>query len=155
MIPISATKTKVENEVYRHKNATDEEFAAINAFYKQVLDEDKMLCNGSQRNLNAGVFTNGELHPEKEGVSCTSLAILKKNVHANADLLDKGPIYFQNTVKSQVMAHRRKELAQDGVEIWPATPRVNGEVPGKLREEERFCSELEAAACRSNAQLAW
>lgn len=68
MIPISANKTKVENEVYRHKSATDEEFAAINAFYKQVLDEDRVLCNESQKNLNAGVFVNGELHPDKERV---------------------------------------------------------------------------------------
>lgn len=69
MIPVSATKTKIENEVYRHKNAKDEEFDAIIAFYKQVLDEDKMLCNGAQENLNTGVFVNGELHPDKERVS--------------------------------------------------------------------------------------
>ena len=68
MIPISATKTKIENEIYRHKVATDEEFAAINAFYKQVLEEDKHMCNEAQKNLEAGVFVNGELHPEKERV---------------------------------------------------------------------------------------
>jgi hypothetical protein len=68
MIPISETKTKIENEVYRHHSANDEEFASIMAFYKQVLTEDKDLCNGTQRNLNAGVFLNGELHPEKEKV---------------------------------------------------------------------------------------
>lgn len=69
MIPISVNKTKIENEIYRHKIATDEEFVAINAFYKQVLEEDKHLCNEAQINLNAGVFVNGELHPEKEKVS--------------------------------------------------------------------------------------
>lgn len=68
MIPVSATKTRIENEVYRHHNAGDEEFAAINAFYKQVLEEDKQLCIGAQENLSAGVFINGELHPEKEKV---------------------------------------------------------------------------------------
>lgn len=68
MICHGPTKTKIQNEVYRHNSATDEQFDAIMAFYKQVLDEDKELCNGSQRNLNAGVFTNGELHPDKEGV---------------------------------------------------------------------------------------
>lgn len=69
MIPVTATTSKVENEVYRHKNATDEEFDKINAFYHQVLAEDKDLCDGSQRNVNAGVYVNGEFHPEKEKVS--------------------------------------------------------------------------------------
>lgn len=68
MIPAGPTKTRVENEVYRHKDASDEEFTAINAFYKQVLQEDKELCDGAQRNLDAGVFVNGELHPDKEKV---------------------------------------------------------------------------------------
>lgn len=72
MIPVTATTSKVENEVYRHKDATDAEFEAINAFYRQVLDEDKELCVGTQRNLDAGVFVNGELHPNKEKVRITS-----------------------------------------------------------------------------------
>lgn len=73
MIPVTATTSKVENEVYRHKNATDEEFEKINAFYHQVLAEDKVLCDGSQRNINAGVYVNGEYHPEKEKVSGATL----------------------------------------------------------------------------------
>lgn len=68
MIPVSATKTRIENEVYRSHNASDTEFAAINAFYKQVLEEDRKLCIGAQENLNAGVFISGELHPDKENV---------------------------------------------------------------------------------------
>lgn len=68
MIPVTATTSKIENEVYRHKNATDEEFAAITAFYTQVLEEDKELCEGAQQNLSTGIYTNGELHPEKEKV---------------------------------------------------------------------------------------
>ena len=82
MFPVSATKSKIECEVYRHQNAADEEFSNICAFYKQVLDEDKDLCEGSQKNLNAGVFTSGNLHPTKEKVSfraresCFGLAII-------------------------------------------------------------------------------
>lgn len=72
MIPVSATKSKIENEVYRHKDSTDKEFDDINAFYRQVLDEDKELCEGAQRNLGAGVFVNGELHPNKENVGVFS-----------------------------------------------------------------------------------
>lgn len=68
MIPVTATRSIIENEVYRHKNATDEEFANINAFYRQVLDEDKQLCEGAQQNLSSRVYINGELHPEKEKV---------------------------------------------------------------------------------------
>jgi hypothetical protein len=69
MLPITATTSKIEYEVYRHNNATDEQFESITAFYKQVLEEDKQLCNAAQINLNAGIFVNGELHPQKENVS--------------------------------------------------------------------------------------
>lgn len=75
MIPVTATTSKVENEVYRHRNATDEEFQKINAFYHQVLAEDKDLCDGSQRNINGGVYVNGEYHPEKEKVSGAPFAV--------------------------------------------------------------------------------
>lgn len=68
MVPVTATTSKIENEIYRHKDATDEEFAKINAFYHQVLEEDKELCDGAQRNINIGVYINGEFHPEKEKV---------------------------------------------------------------------------------------
>jgi hypothetical protein len=77
MIPVSATKSKVENEVYRHKDSTDKEFDDINAFYRQVLNEDKELCEGAQRNLGAGVFVNGELHPNKENVRIRFLQAVK------------------------------------------------------------------------------
>lgn len=73
MIPLSPTKSIIENEVYRHKNASDEEFDSITAFYRQVLEEDKQLCDGTQVNLNAGVYTGGELHPDKEKVRCPLL----------------------------------------------------------------------------------
>lgn len=68
MIPVSETTSIIENEVYRHKDATDEEFAKINDFYHQVLAEDKELCDGAQRNINGGVYVNGEYHPDKEKV---------------------------------------------------------------------------------------
>ena len=68
MVPTSPTTSKIENEVYRHKNAPDEEFANICDFYRQVLEEDKDLCEGAQRNMDANVFTSGELHPDKEKV---------------------------------------------------------------------------------------
>lgn len=67
-IPVSASQTKMEYEVYRHNDASDEDFNGIWEFFKQVLREDKDLCNAAQKNLNAGIFLNGELHPRVEKV---------------------------------------------------------------------------------------
>jgi len=68
MLPLTATTSKIEFEVYRHKNATDDQFANMNIFYETIMEEDKHLCNAAQANLSAGVFVNGELHPDKEKV---------------------------------------------------------------------------------------
>ncbi len=95
--PTSPTKCVMRYEVYRNKDATDEQFTTISDMYKRIMSEDKYLCTHSQKNLNAGIFVNGELHPEME----------------------KGPIHFQSTVRDIVTAHHKKELAS-GHEIWPA-----------------------------------
>jgi hypothetical protein len=84
-------------EVYRHKDATDEAFNLISDMYKRIMSEDKYLCVYSQKNLNAGVFVNGQLHPEME----------------------KGPLHFQKTVRGVVTGHFAKEKTV-GHEIWPA-----------------------------------
>jgi hypothetical protein len=65
---MSAGKTLMEYDVFRHNNTDDENFKRINEFFKQVLQEDKDLCNGTQKNLEGGIFINGQLHPEKEKV---------------------------------------------------------------------------------------
>lgn len=54
--------------MYRHNSASDKDFQEITSFYRQVLKEDKDLCNAAQRNLDAGIFVTGQLHPEKEKV---------------------------------------------------------------------------------------
>ncbi|KAG9699794.1 Rieske 2Fe-2S family protein, partial [Aureobasidium melanogenum] len=133
MFPVTATTSKIEYEVFRHTNAGDEEFKAINDFYVQVLNEDKELCEAAQQNLSAGVFVNGELHPEKE----------------------KGPLCFQKDVREMVMEHRKKEEEQGGEAIWPAIPKASSSV--KQKEEEHFVSKLdEAAGCiSSRVDLAW
>ncbi|KAK1453373.1 Rieske domain-containing protein [Colletotrichum melonis] len=155
MIPISATKTRIENEVYRSHESTDAEFAAINAFYKQVLEEDRELCIGAQENLSAGVFISGELHPEKERVRQGTLDALPA-LQSDTDTFAQGPIHFQNTVREEVMKHRQRELEQGGREIWPATPNLLGQTgTGKLNEDEAFCSELEKANCGGREELAW
>lgn len=100
--PVGPTKSVMRYEVYRHKNATDEDFNLISNMYKRIMSEDKYLCMHSQKNLNAGVFVNGELHPEME----------------------MGPLHFQKTVREVVTEHRRKEEAV-GHEIWPARERAS------------------------------
>lgn len=58
----------MEYEVYRGIEAPTEDFIWISDFFKQVLREDKDLCNAAQKNLEVGIFTNGELHPQAEKV---------------------------------------------------------------------------------------
>jgi hypothetical protein len=120
-VPTSATTCSMEYEVYRHVDASDEDFEYIDSFFKRVLDEDKHLCNNAQKNLNAGVFINGELHPQ----------------------LESAPLYFQNVVRRLVTEHRKTEEAK-GEEIWPtrrSIPPSQG-----TEEDEAFCSGL---ACDS------
>jgi hypothetical protein len=54
------------------------------------------------------------------------------------------------------MEHRRREVAQDGQQIWPAMPKVVGDMmTSKLQEEEMLCSELERESCAARSELAW
>ncbi|RMZ43337.1 hypothetical protein AFCA_009356 [Aspergillus flavus] len=126
-LPVSATQTRMEYDVYRHNNASNEDFTYIDEFFKQVLREDKDLCNAAQKNLNAGVFVNGELHPRAE----------------------KGPLYFQKTVRELVFDHRKRE-EEAGKDIWPAVPQY--EASDKLQEEIKFCEGLE---CSGDGSLEW
>ncbi|KAH6884859.1 Rieske [2Fe-2S] iron-sulfur domain-containing protein [Thelonectria olida] len=111
-------------------NATDEDFNGISDFFKQVLKEDKDLCNAAQKNLNAGIFTNGELHPRVE----------------------KGPLFFQELTRELVMSHRKEEEAV-GKDIWPATPKQL--VTDKNQEEIDFCNGLECNNGQGIPELAW
>ena len=115
-VPTSATTSSMEYEVYRHVDATDAEFTYIDQFFKQVLHEDKALCNAAQKNLNAGIFVNGQLHPD----------------------LESAPIFFQSTVKRLLTSHRAEEN-EIGHDIWPARQRMPG---AKAAEEDDFCKGL-------------
>ena len=84
-------------EVYKRIGCDQADFDRINAIFKRIMSEDKWLCNQAQKNLNGGVFVNGELHPRKE----------------------KGPIYFQQRLREIVYGHRKQEEAAHD-EIWPA-----------------------------------
>lgn len=117
-VPSSPTTCEMRYEVYRNKSSSDEDFDRINQIYKRVMSEDKYLCIEAQKNINTGVFVNGELHPKME----------------------KGPLFFQAAVRDIVQAHhKREELV--GQEIWPARQTL----PGKAqvsREDEDFAAKV-------------
>lgn len=127
--PTSPTTTAVRYEVYRNRYSTEEQFQKINQMYKRVMTEDKELCLFAQRNLNAGIFVNGEMHPKME----------------------KGPLYFQKMVRETVVDHHKREQAA-GREIWPA--RQSLPIDAEISEKDvEFCSGL---ACQTNQEgLAW
>ncbi|KAH8109535.1 ISP domain-containing protein [Phellopilus nigrolimitatus] len=58
-VPISATKTRMEYDVYRRKTVPYEELREFMKFYEQVEQEDYDLCVATQRGLNAGVYSQG------------------------------------------------------------------------------------------------
>jgi hypothetical protein len=66
--PISPKQTKIEDKVCGNSIASDEDFNNISDCFKHILKKDKDLCNAAQKNLNAGVSVNGELHPWVEMV---------------------------------------------------------------------------------------
>lgn len=113
--PTSPTQCVMRYEVYRHKDATDEAFNVISDMYKRIMSEDKYLCVHSQKNLNAGVFVNGQLHPEME----------------------KGPLHFQKTVREVVTEHYGKEQAV-GHQIWPAKHALAEEEVEQEKDEVTF-----------------
>ncbi|POS81288.1 cytochrome P450 oxidoreductase [Diaporthe helianthi] len=126
-IPVSATQTQMEYEFYRHKDATDEQFTYVTETFKQILREDKDLCNAAQKNLNGSVFINGELHPTAE----------------------KGPLYFQKVTRELIKSHHERE-AQLSREIWPATPKYK--LAENTQEDMEFCDKIK---CSASEQLAW
>ncbi|QLI74007.1 Carnitine monooxygenase oxygenase subunit [Metarhizium brunneum] len=130
-VPMSATQTHMEYEVYRHDDATDAEFTEISDFFKTIMREDKNLCNGAQKNLNSGIFLHGELHPRVE----------------------KGPLFFQKLTRDLVTTHHEAEEAA-GAEIRPAVPKHR--VTATVQADMDLCSRLECESSRkANCELAW
>lgn len=111
----------MQYQVFRHKNATDQDFTKIDAIFKQVLREDKDLCNAAQKNLNAGVYVSGQLNAKSE----------------------KGTLYVQTKVREILKEHFEKERAL-GREIWPAS-QVTGSLDD-VEQGEAFCEQVECAA---------
>lgn len=126
-MPNSPTTTTVYYEVYRNKHSSEEDFQNINQIYKRIMTEDKVLCNLAQKNLNAGVFVNGELHPH----------------------LEKGPLYFQKMCRDVVTEwHKKEQLAKQ--ELWPARQETKS---GVSQKDVDFCNGLSCSS--TNEALVW
>jgi hypothetical protein len=119
----------MEYEVYRHKDASDKDFKTIDEMFKRILAEDKWLCSNAQKNLNAGVFVNGEMHPKME----------------------QGPLYFQHRIRDILGEHHLLEKTA-GREINPAQQLVS-DGSKETEEDMSLCSGL---ACGKNGDaLEW
>jgi len=122
--PVSATKSTMRYEVYRNKNSSDEDFTIISDMYKRIMSEDKWLCANAQKNIQRGVFVNGEMHPKME----------------------QGPLFFQKLVREHVTAHYEKEVAAEE-EIWPARQSLP-QSADVTKKDISFCSAVDC--CQLN-----
>ena len=115
-------------EVYRNKNSSHEDFELIDGMYKRIMSEDKVLCANAQKNLNTGVFINGEMHPSME----------------------QGPLYFQKLVREVLQQHHKREREADS-EIWPAKQTLpNAAVAAE--QDRQFCSAVDC--CSKDTRIA-
>ena len=129
-VPNGTGSSSMQYQVFRNKNSTDEEFDLVNQIYKRIMSEDKYLCDLAQKNLNAGVFINGEMHPRME----------------------KGPLYFQKIVRDTVTAHHKREQAAKQ-EVWPARQTLPSSATVSKKDID-FCAGL--ASCQTIPQgLDW
>lgn len=124
-VPSAPGKSTMRYEVYRNKTSSDEDFDLISSMYRRIMSEDKELCTRAQLNITRGVFVNGELHPEKE----------------------KGPLFFQKSVRELVTAHYAREQAA-GEEIWPARQRLPQEGAEVSEKDVGFCAAVDCAKMR-------
>ncbi|KAL7007345.1 hypothetical protein EMMF5_003184 [Cystobasidiomycetes sp. EMM_F5] len=98
-VPVDAHTTRLEYDVFRHHSMPMQELREFMSFYEQVEQEDYDLCEATQRGLEAGVYSKGTLHPQKEN----------------------GVLYYQGLVADWVQRHQAAEES-DGKEIHPARP---------------------------------
>lgn len=129
-LPDGPKRSSMSYEIYRNKHSSESDFRLIADTYARVMAEDKVLCDRAQKNLNAGVFVNGEMHPRCE----------------------KGPLYFQQSVREVVTEHFNKEKAA-GHEIWPARQRLPAEAAISEQDME-ICKSLMCSSEKKEI-LAW
>ncbi|KAI1737373.1 hypothetical protein F4680DRAFT_460435 [Xylaria scruposa] len=129
-IPKGPNTSIMYYEVFRNKDSSDEDFQVINDIYKRIMSEDKYLCANAHKNIQAGVFVNGELHPKME----------------------QGPLYFQKLCRDLVTSHYEQEK-KAGQEIWPARQKLSGDSKDSEQDID-FCSSLDCTALKKEG-LDW
>jgi hypothetical protein len=128
-LPSGPSKSAMHYQIFRNKNSTEEQFQMIHQLYKKVVGEDKILCELAQKNLNAEIFVNGEMHSR----------------------LEKGPLYFQKQVRQVIWEHYEKEKAAKK-EIWPARQQLPASAVESMADAE-MCAGL---ACEGESKgIAW
>lgn len=128
-LPQSARKTKMHYQIFRNKNSTQELFDLVNVLYKQVMNEDKGLACGVHKNMERGLFVNGQMHPRVESAA----------------------IHMQARAREAVKEHAAEEKVA-GHQLWPAAQAPNSDLLSK--EDEEFCAGL-ACAPASRSGMAW
>ena len=128
-VPSGPMSCSMEYQVFRNKNSSDEDFQLVDQMYKRIMSEDKFLCEQAQKNINAGTFVNGELHPR----------------------LEKGPLHFQKVVRETVMAHYEREQATKQ-EIWASRQKL----PSTAKTSKDYIDFCSGLACQAAQEgLAW
>ncbi len=117
-LPDGPGRSSMQYQIFRNKNAPEEEFQLIAQMYNRIVAEDKGLCEGSQRNLEAGTFVNGELHP----------------------ILDHGPLFFQKVNREAIRDHVELERHAKR-EIWPARQKLP-DFAKNSADDEALCTGL-------------
>lgn len=56
--PVGPVRSSVEYEVFRHKDASDEDFNKAQDIIKRASEENKSLPNPSEKNFNTGILVN-------------------------------------------------------------------------------------------------
>ncbi|KAL5526169.1 hypothetical protein ACEPAG_7507 [Sanghuangporus baumii] len=120
--PLSATKTRMEFDVFRRKGVPQEVLDENRKFFTQVQQEDFDLCEKTQRGLSSGIYNKGILHPREEN----------------------GVLYYQSRVLDYCKTHLEKER-QLGKAIYPARPLSQSEGEAPRCEADRLCTELEGS----------
>ena len=111
--PAGPNSCRMAYEIYRNRNSADADFKVMSEMYARVMGEDKVLCTNAQKNLDRGVFVNGQLHPKYE----------------------KAPLFFQNNVREAITEHFEREKVE-GMQIWPAKQKLPSEAQVSEKDEE-------------------
>lgn len=118
VLPISATRTVLQYDIYTKKGLPELEKKEFVDFLQMVELEDFNLCVNTQKNLNQGIYSLGYLHPQKE----------------------RGVLFYQGLVRDMVKEHYASEVAAGGP-INPAS--TGGATNAAVKELEELCSGLE------------